>query len=103
MAVLFKLRLSLLVVVSAFLGYLMGVRQIVWGDVWVLCVGGLLLTGGSNGLNQVWERHWDKLMVRTQNRPLPAQRMKVIEATIISSLAGIIGIASLWIFINTPE
>lgn len=69
----------------------------------LLSLGGFLLTGGSNGLNQVWEREWDKLMHRTMARPLPSGRMQMMEATIISSIAGIAGIVILWTCINTAS
>ncbi|MFM9004676.1 MAG: heme o synthase, partial [Flavobacteriales bacterium] len=66
-----------------------------------LCIGGLLLTGGSNGLNQALEREWDKLMIRTQNRPIPTGRMSVQVAVTISLIAGIAGIIILWYYCGT--
>ncbi len=99
-AVLFKVRLTLLVVVSAVLGFFMGTNGVSDFRLLTLCLGGFLLTGGSNGLNQVWEKEWDKLMFRTQNRPIPKGRMTPLQAIVISSLAGVSGIALLWICIN---
>jgi heme o synthase len=99
-AALYKLRLASLVVVSAVLGYFMGTSHVQPAQLWLLGIGGFLLTGGSNGLNQVWEREWDKLMSRTMTRPMAAGRMSAIEGTIWSSLAGISGILILWIGIN---
>lgn len=99
-AVLFKFRLTFLVVISAVLGYFMGESTVSDYKLLVLCVGGLLLTGGSNGLNQVWEKEWDKLMVRTRNRPVPVGKMSPLEAILISAVAGVAGIVLLWIFIN---
>ena len=100
-AALFKLRLASLVVVSAYLGYFMGSSSADWLELIALGVGGFLLTGGSNGMNQVLERDFDKLMTRTQNRPLPAGRMSVAEATIYSLIAAAAGIVLLWTIINT--
>jgi protoheme IX farnesyltransferase len=100
-AMLFKLRLTLLVIISAVLGYFMGNNSTDWTIVLSLCIGGLLLTGGSNGMNQVLEKEWDKLMHRTQNRPLPTGRMQVRDGIIISMAAGVAGIFILWYFINT--
>ncbi len=102
-AALFKLRLTMLVVVSAVLGYFMGTSALDWTRLFALGIGGILLTGGSNGMNQVLEREFDKLMHRTQNRPIPTGRMHVKEGLIISLIAGISGIAILWIFINTAS
>lgn len=99
--VLFKSRLALLVVVSAVLGYLMGASEVNWSELVFLALGGYLLTGGSGGLNQVWERHADAKMTRTLNRPLPAGRMKLWEAGLISTVAAMTGILILWIGVNT--
>lgn len=103
LAALFKMRLSALVVISAFLGYLVGADNFSWVQVLILCTGGILLTGGSNGMNQVLEREWDKLMHRTMNRPIPSNRMGITEATIISMTAGAAGIVILWIGLNTAS
>ncbi|MDZ4750491.1 MAG: heme o synthase [Flavobacteriales bacterium] len=99
-ATLYKMRLTVIVVLSAFLGYLMGADSIDWKVLTVLVVGGILLTGGSNGFNQVLERQWDALMHRTKDRPIPTGRLSPLEAAIISALSAAIGIAGLWIFIN---
>lgn len=95
-ATLFKLRLSSLVIVSAIAGYGMGVE--VWNlrDLIYLIFGGVLLTAGSNGMNQVWEIELDKLMHRTMNRPLPQDRMTLKLATILSICAAVIGVGLLW-------
>lgn len=98
---LFKLRLTLLVIISAVLSYYMGTSETNTSTLAALCIGGLLLTGGSNGLNQALEREWDKLMVRTQNRPIPTGRMSVQVAVAISMIAGIAGIIILWFYCGT--
>jgi len=99
-AVLFKLRLSFLVVVSASLGYLMAVDKIIWVDFLILVFGGFLVTGSSNAFNQVWEKDLDKIMDRTQMRPLPQGKIQVSEALIAASIAGALGIGLLWILLN---
>ncbi len=102
-AELFKLRLATLVVVSAAFGYLTGVGDVSFAQLLVLCVGGTLLTGGSNGLNQVWEREADQLMARTAGRPLPTARLSVTESIIWSGTAAILGVFLLWYFLNTAS
>ena len=89
-AVLMKLRLSFLVVISAIACYFLagGLLSV---DLFYLITGGFLITGASNGFNQIIERDLDKLMTRTQNRPLPQERMSVMEATILSVAFGILG------------
>ena len=115
---LMKLRLSVLVVISAVAGYFFG-GGLFNADLLVLCLGGFLITGSSNAFNQIWERESDKLMKRTKSRPLPAGRMGVIEAGIFASLlgiggahllftlndlAGILGVSALlsYVFVYTP-
>jgi protoheme IX farnesyltransferase len=99
---LLKFRLASLVVFSAVLGYVLatGVSGIDWTTLTALIIGGFLVTGGSNGLNQYIERESDKLMTRTQDRPLPTGRLEPITALIFSSLVGILGLAILWYFTN---
>ena len=65
-----------------------------------LIVGGTLLTGASNGFNEIIEKDLDALMDRTKNRPLPTSKMTVAEAITLASSFGIIGIAILSYFIN---
>ena len=95
-----KLRLASLVVFSAALGYITGIKEISWMDLSMLVLGGFLVTGASNGFNQIIERDLDKIMARTANRPLPQDRMNVAEAMVIASLMGIGGILILWLFNN---
>jgi len=98
-AALFKLRLSSLVVMSAVLGYGMGVPaggfNIV--DVLLLILGGVLVTGASNALNQVIEVEQDSLMSRTAERPLVRRSMGIGEATAIALITGALGTIVLWL------
>ena len=95
-AALYKLRLGFFVVMSSVLGWFMGVGSIDIKTMLLLTVGGYLLTGASNGLNQIFERDIDALMERTKDRPLPAGRMTIKQALFWSILAGIIGIGCLY-------
>ena len=65
-----------------------------------LVIGGFLLSGASNGFNQVWEKDLDLLMKRTQNRPMPQGRMSVTEGLVISSIAAVAGVLILWLSLN---
>lgn len=100
-AALFKLRLTLLVVVSSVLGYYMGTSETHWPTLLALVVGGVLLTGGSNGVNQVLEQRWDKLMERTRMRPVASGRMNTLEGISLSSIAALTGVVILWTLIGT--
>ena len=95
-AVLFKLRLGTFVVLSAVLGWFMGSDTIALVPFLKLTIGGYLLTGASNGFNQIIEKSNDAKMGRTANRPLPTGRMSVKAAAIWSSAAGILGLAALF-------
>ena len=99
-AMLFKLRLSFLVVFSAVAGYFLAATSINWLDVFYLALGGFLVTGASNGFNQVIEKELDKLMDRTKNRPLAAGRMASLEALVTSALVGSVGLLLLWFMLN---
>ncbi|MCR9286680.1 MAG: heme o synthase [Bacteroidetes bacterium] len=88
-----KIRLSLTVVFSAILAFLIACTgDINWFDVGILAFGGLLITGSANALNQVLEKEYDLLMKRTQNRPVATGRMSVSEAVMAAGLMGLTGI-----------
>ena len=95
-AVLFKLRLGTFVVLSAVLGWFMGSESIGLVPFLELTIGGYLLTGASNGFNQIIEREADAKMGRTAGRPLPTGRMSVRQAATWSTLAGLLGLAALF-------
>ena len=90
-----KFRLSALVVISALSGYLFaGGKDGL--EITYLLVGGLLVTAASNGSNQIWERDLDKLMKRTQSRPLPQNAMSLNESYIVVVLCLLGGLALLF-------
>jgi len=96
-----KMRLSVLVVFSAAMGFMIATRgDFSWSTLLLLVTGGFLVTASSNAFNQVIERDADKLMQRTANRPLPAGRMSVSEALTAAFLMGAAGIAILWFYMN---
>ena len=89
-----KLRLTLTVVFSASISFLIGATQqgdIIWFNWALLTFGGFLVTGAANGFNEIIERDLDKLMTRTMDRPLPAGRMTTGQALILSLFMGIFG------------
>jgi len=90
-----KFRLSALVIVSALTGYLF-VGGHDGGEITLLLVGGLLVTAASNGSNQIWERDLDKLMKRTEKRPIPQGKMTVNEGYIVVVLCLVVGTAMLY-------
>lgn len=98
---LLKLRLTFLVVFSAAITFAYAAKgNLVWAELLLMVLGGFLTTASANGFNQVIERDLDKLMKRTQNRPMPTERMSAMEGTIASILMGIAGITILTLCFN---
>ena len=86
-----KSRLSISVVFSSITGYLLATETIDTLHILYLFLGGFCMVGASNTLNQVIERHYDAIMKRTQNRPIPKGRISIPSALIISLLMIILG------------
>lgn len=98
---LLKFRLSITVVFSGAIGYLLAAKQPTdWVHMIIFCTGGFLVTGASNIINQIIEIDLDKLMRRTEARPLPSGRLSVLEATVFASIIGFAGLFLLFTFIN---
>ena len=93
---LMKLRLSSLVVLSAFFGYYIAGGKVQSLELFYLLIGGVLITGSSNGFNQIWEKNSDKLMERTKNRPLPTKALSSSEAFVFNVITALIGLSLLW-------
>lgn len=98
---LLKLRLTMLVVFSAAITFAYAAKgNLVWSELWLMILGGFLTTASANGFNQVIEKESDKLMKRTQNRPMPTMRMSITEGSIASILMGIAGVSILTLSFN---
>lgn len=90
---LLKLRLTLTVVFSAAMGFILAPStSIDWGYMWLLVLAGTMVVGAANGINQVLERNYDIMMVRTANRPVATNRMGVFEAIIFCLVLGLGGV-----------
>ncbi|MGY5352494.1 heme o synthase [Wenyingzhuangia sp. IMCC45533] len=92
-----KFGLSLSVVFSAIAGYLLAIDTINYTTVTLLGIGGYLMVGASNAFNQIIEKDVDKLMKRTQDRPLPTGRYNTTTAMIIAVSFTVIGLSILYI------
>jgi len=91
---LIKLRLTLTVVFSASVSFLIGSRvqgDIIWINWLILTLGGFLVTSAANGFNEIIEKDFDKLMSRTMDRPIPSGRMNTGQALVLSLFMGIAG------------
>src|SRR5579859_1133537 len=97
---LFKVRVTSLIVMTAWAGYYMGaaksgVSSLTWTLLNAL-VGIGVTCAGSAALNEVLERKIDALMRRTRNRPLPAGRMSLatgLTAGILATISGSVFLA----------
>ena len=92
-----KFRLTLSVVFSSFISYMLGAKEFDIKILMLLLFGGFFVVAASNIYNQIIEKDLDALMIRTRNRPLPTNRISVNNALIIAILFTIIGLALLYI------
>jgi protoheme IX farnesyltransferase len=89
-AQLFKLRITLNVVITAWAGFYMGCRRTgisSWNmDLFYALLGVALTACGAGVLNQLMERVYDARMVRTARRPMPAGRIGLVHGLIVGML-----------------
>jgi protoheme IX farnesyltransferase len=99
---LLKFRLSALVTFSAVFGFVLGDSGVSfgWSSFIGLALGGFLISGASGAANEIMERDLDKLMKRTEKRPLPLKIISLTEAYWFTFLIAFTGIALLWVFTN---
>lgn len=92
-----KLRLSVSVVFSSVISYLIGMSEFDFEIFTYLVVGGLMMVSASNIFNQVIERDLDALMQRTKGRPLPMGQISVNNALVLGFTFVIAGLTFLYI------
>ena len=99
---LIKLSLSIMVVFSSVISYLLapGIVEYDWVMIILFFVGGMLVTGSANAINQVVEKDTDAMMKRTANRPVAAGRMSVEHGWAFAVLTGALGIFILGYYFN---
>ncbi|WP_158858447.1 heme o synthase [Lunatibacter salilacus] len=99
---LLKFRLSALVTFSAVFGFILGHTSpsFSWAGLAGLVFGGFLISGASGAANEILERDLDKLMKRTQGRPLPMNVISLVEAQWFTLITALTGIGMLWLFTN---
>ena len=92
-----KFRLTLSVVFSSFISYFLGVSEVNFIQLFYLIAGGILIVSSSNIFNQIIERDLDKLMKRTQNRPLPKKEITPKLALFLAILSALIGLIFMYL------
>jgi protoheme IX farnesyltransferase len=100
-----KFRLSTSVVGTTLIAYCVGVfktapEDFSWLVLFGLAMGGMLVTSAANGFNQVIEKDTDKLMSRTQNRPVADGRLSSADALTFSAVCAALGLFALAFLVN---
>ena len=100
-----KLRVTTLIVMTAWCGYYFGalksgVSSLSWGLFHAL-LGIGLISGGTAALNEVMEHDTDGRMRRTALRPLPAGRMSFTHAALVGVLLTVGGALYLGLALNS--
>lgn len=99
-----KPRITVFVVMTAFVGFVAGTR----GPLSTLALplllhtllGTALVASGTSAFNQVREVDLDGLMRRTQDRPLPSGRISLRGAALFAGALSVVGLAELFLFTN---
>ena len=94
---LFKFRLTITVVFSAILAYWIALDSFSFNlsSVAILGLGGFCITAAANTFNQLLEKDFDKLMKRTENRPIASGRISNTQAILIAGLTSVVGVVLL--------
>ena len=104
-----KARLSLLVLLTTAVGYVLGAGAgfgsgfgggIDWSVLLWTMVGTALAAGAANALNQVVEFRRDALMHRTRNRPLPSGALGLVHGLAVALVMGYAGVFILAALVN---
>ena len=95
-----KFRLSLLVALSSVFGFFISSSKVDINEVFILLVGGYLISSCSVINNQILEKDLDKMMNRTNKRPIPTGRISIYKSVIMSIFSMIIGLFLISFYLN---
>lgn len=99
--VLMKPQILLMVLLTVFVGFYLGVRGTPdYTTLAQVLVGAALAGGGTLALNQLVERDLDARMTRTQLRPLPAGRLHPAEVLLFGVVLVVAGLLYLALAVN---
>ncbi len=99
-----KVRLSILVVLTACFGYFIatkGLAAFSWATFLHMVFGTTLAAAGASVFNQLMEVDADRRMLRTSDRPLPSNRMPKPAAFVLGWLLSAFGLIHLGVKVNT--
>lgn len=105
---LIKFNISVLVLVTSYIGYYLGLRSQdlfmieyeSWYTLFLLLIGTFLSSSGAGVMNQYIERNYDSKMERTKTRPIPNNDISSRNALIIGLFLCFVGPFFLYCFIN---
>lgn len=98
---LIKFTLSFMVVFSCVVCYLLAPNiKFDLLSVLLLFIGGMLIAGSANAMNQAAEKDTDAVMKRTASRPVASGRMSENEAWTFAAITGIAGVVIMWQWFN---
>lgn len=99
---LMKPSLSIMVVFSSVISYLLAPKVVEYDLVMILLLfaGGMLVTGSANAINQVVEKDTDARMKRTAKRPVASGRMSETEGWTFAVITGAMGVVLLGYYFN---
>lgn len=96
-----KPRITALVLITTLVGFYMGSSDELHHFILIHCIiGTALVAGGASALNQYLERDNDAQMIRTKDRPLPAQRLSEGDALLFAAAISIAGVVYLMTLTN---
>ena len=101
-----KFRISLLVLLTGYLGFYLGLRYKGllainhYDDLLFLLIGMFFSASGCAVLNQYLEKDFDAQMKRTMKRPIPSNRIKPLNALLFGSILSVFGVFFIFQTIN---
>lgn len=97
-----KPRVVMLMILTSLIGMFLAVPGMVPFDVLIIGNLGIALCAGSAAaVNHLVDRHVDKKMARTLNRPIAKGRVEPTQAALFALIIGTLGMVLLVVFINT--
>ena len=96
-----KPRILILILLTSIAGFCLASQGSINGRLLLhMSVGVGLLAAGIAALNQFFERDIDRVMRRTERRPLPSGRITPLRACLFGFATSVLGVAYLALFIN---
>lgn len=98
---LFKVRLNALVLLTTLVGFYVGtIGSVDYARMFYTLLGTSLVAAGAAALNEWLERDYDRLMQRTEDRPLPSGRIQPDLALLVGGALAGIGLVGLLFWVN---